>query len=355
MRSFLREGWFSPVSTGTQYVTLGGMVASDVHGKNHHVHGTISNFVRSLTMAVPDGDGLKVVRCTPDEHADLFWATCGGMGLTGHILEVDLQLERLPSPWIDEETDRYGSLAEVFTHLREASDVWPMTVAWIDTSVRGAAAGRGVLMKGRWASKEQAPPEPPPWRSAIEVPPIFPSGVMNRLSVRAMNATWYAKHGSRTVRHMVGPEPFYYMLDMATEWNRGYGKRGFIQYQCVMPSELSVFAEFLDRFQKLGGCSFVTVLKDCGEVGQGMLSFPQKGTSLALDIPMGAGVERLVRELNAIVIDHGGRVYLAKDALTTAEEFRAMYPRLPEFLDVKHRWDPDARMVSMLSERLQIR
>lgn len=354
MRQFLHRNWFTPVSTGTQYVTLGGMVASDVHGKNHHVHGTISNFLRSLVMAVPDGDGLRVVRCSPDAHADLFWATCGGMGLTGHILEVELQLERLPSPWIYEESQRFGSLEEVFLELKAVSQDWPMTVSWIDTSVRGPKAGRGIVMKGRWATAEEAPPEPPPWRGAIEVPTWFPSGVMNRLSVRAMNAAFYAKHGSGLVKHVVSPEAFYYQLDMVTEWNRGYGQRGFTQYQCVMPSDMAVFREFLQRFQDLGGCSFVTVLKDCGPQGRGPMSFPQEGTSLALDIPMGPGIEKLVHELNAFVIDHGGRVYLAKDAFTDAAELRRMYPRLPEFLEAKRAWDPDGRLTSLLGARLQL-
>lgn len=349
MRTLLPLGWFTPVSPGTQYVTLGGMVASDIHGKNHHVHGTISNYVEGLTMRVASGE---VVHCSPTEHPDLFWATAGGMGLTGHILEVELRLERLERPWIYEETDRFATLEDTFGALSQASEDWPMTVCWVDTSARGKAMGRGILNRGHWATAEEAGEEPPSWRGAIEVPPIFPSFTMNPVSVKVLNALYYARHPARTVQHVVSPEAFYYILDLATEWNRGYGSAGFTQYQCVMPSELSVAREFLERFQKLGGCSFVTVFKDCGPEGRGLLSFPQKGTSLALDIPMGAHVPKLVHELNAFIIDHGGRVYLAKDAFTTAEEFRRMYPRLEQWLEVKHRWDPDNRITSVQGRRL---
>jgi len=356
MRSFLPNRWFTPVSPGTQYVTLGGMVASDIHGKNHHVHGTFGSFVRALHMAVPDGEdgALRRVRCTPESSSDLFWATIGGMGLTGHILEVEVELERLPSPWIYEETSRHGSLEEVFGVLKEESAVWPMTVAWIDTSSRGAAMGRGIVMRGRWAEADEAPKEPPSWRNAPEVPPVFPSGVMNRMSVKALNTAWYLKHGGSTVKHVVGPEAFYYQLDMLTQWNRGYGARGFTQYQCVMPSDLEAYRTLLTRFQDLGGCSFVTVFKDCGPQGEGLLSFPKEGTSLAVDIPMGPHVPKLVDELNAMVVDHGGRIYLAKDAFTSAEHFRAMYPRLDGFLAVKRRYDPGGRISSVLAERLRI-
>ena len=351
MRQFLRRGWFTPVSPGTQFVTLGGMVAADIHGKNHHVHGTFGNFVRGLTLQVADGTR---VRCAPDVEPELFWATLGGMGLTGHILEVEVQLERLESPWIYEVSERYESLEEVFAALKAASGEWPMTVAWVDTSATGAQLGRGILMKGRWATAAEAPREPPPWRRAIEVPPVFPSGVMNPATVRMMNTVWYHKHGAGRREHFVGPEPFYYMLDMATEWNRGYGQRGFTQYQCVMPGPVALFRDFLERFQRLGGCSFVTVFKDCGPEGPAPLSFPREGTSMALDIPMGPGVEAMVQALNAFVLDHGGRIYLAKDAFTSRADFERMYPRLDAFRAVKERWDPSGRIRSLLSDRLGI-
>jgi FAD/FMN-containing dehydrogenase len=349
MRTFLPRGWFTPVSPGTQYVTLGGMVASDIHGKNHHVHGTFGKHVQRLTLRVGTGD---VITCSRDEHADLFYATLGGMGLTGHILEVEVALERLPSPWIHEESVRFDSLREVYTDLTDASADWPMTVSWVDTSARGDQLGRGIVMKGRWAEPDEAPSELPGYRRAPAVPDILPGWLMNRFSVRAMNAAYHWLHGAQPKQHVVGPEAFYYQLDLLREWNRGYGQNGFTQYQCVLPRDPSLAEDFLRLFQNVGGCSFVTVFKDCGPEGEGMLSFPKEGTTVALDIPMSARVPGMVRELNAFVIGHGGRVYLAKDAFTTADEFRRMYPRLDEFLAVRETYDPERRITSALGVRL---
>lgn len=349
MHVFLPRGWFSPVSTGTQYVTLGGMVASDVHGKNHHGHGTFSNFVRALRIRTGTGE---VIEATPESHADLFWATCGGMGLTGHILEVELELERLASPWIYEESERYDSLTDIYEALVAAGESWPMTVAWIDTSATGDQLGRGILNKCRWATPAEAPAEPPRPRPSLEVPFWLPSGVMNRFSVRWMNALWHWRHGAATKKHVIHPENCFYQLDLLTEWNRGYGKRGFTQYQCVMPKDIELYRELLGRFQALGGCSFITVLKDCGPAGKGPLSFPQPGTSLALDIPLFDGIDKLIHELNAFVIANGGRVYLAKDAFTEPDELAQMYPRLPEFLEVRNKYDPEHTLSSAQAVRL---
>ncbi|MEN0063830.1 MAG: FAD-binding oxidoreductase [Myxococcota bacterium] len=349
-RIYLPRGFFAPVSTGTQYVTLGGMVASDIHGKNHHSFGTISKAIRSLKMLVPDG---RVVTTSPTEHPDLFFATTGGMGLTGHILEVELQLARIPTPWIYEESWPAPNLDALFNGLSESSD-WPMTAAWVDTSIRGRGFGRGLVIRGRWAQPDEAPAEPPGTRPSVEVPPVFPSGVMNPLTIRMMSQVWFHRHGRKKKVHVTHPANHFWQLDMATNWYRGYGRRGFTQYQCVLPRNVEVHKQFLERFQALGGCSFINVYKDCGEAGPGLLSFPQYGTSLALDIPI-TTVERiqtLIDGLNAFVIEHGGRVYLAKDAFTRAEDFAKMYPRLPEFQSVRDRWDPDRTLVSAQSVRL---
>jgi FAD/FMN-containing dehydrogenase len=348
---FLPRGWFTPVSPGTRYVTLGGMVAADIHGKGHHVSGTIGRFVRALRMRLADGEIVETTRST---LPDLFRATLGGMGLTGHVLEVELELARVPTAWVHEETARMGSLAEVFENLRAASAAWPMTVAWIDTSLRGAARGRGIVMGGRWAEPGEAPPDPPPWRTGLPFPVTLPSGLLNPTTFRIANALYFHRHPRRPVRHVVHPATYFWQLDVLTGWNRAYGRRGFTQYQCVLPSDLGVYTALLDRFQKNDGCSFVTVFKDCGEEGEGLMSFPQRGTTLALDIPI-ASVEktaRLVRELNAFVIDHGGRVYLAKDAFSTASEVRRMYPRWAAFQAVRDRYDPHRKLRSALSVRV---
>jgi decaprenylphospho-beta-D-ribofuranose 2-oxidase len=350
-RTFLPRGFFTPVSPGTQYVTLGGMVAADIHGKNHHVDGTFGRGVRSLVLRVADGRVLTVSRAVEPE---LFRATLGGMGLTGHILEVEVQLARVPSPWIYEESERLGSFREIFAKLGEASRSWPMTVAWIDTSARGKRRGRGIVMSGRWAEPAEAPLAAPSFREGIAVPPLFPSGVTNRASFRWANWAYYQRHPARPVHHVVAPATYFWVLDLLREWNRGYGPRGFAQYQCVLPSDPDVYDAFLDLFQRRGGTSFVTVFKDCGEQGEGLLSFPKRGTSLALDIPIDtpARMEQLVDDLNAFVVEHGGRIYLAKDAFTRPERFRAMYPAWEEFEAIRDRWDPDRRITSAMSVRL---
>lgn len=348
---FLPRGFFTPVSPGTRYVTLGGMVASDIHGKNHHSFGTFGKALRSVKLRTADG---RVVEASRDQHPELFRATQGGMGLTGHILEVEVELTRVPTPWLYEESLRFDTLAEVFECLKTSSEAFPMTVSWIDTSSTGPRRGRGIVMRGRWATPDEAPSAPPVLREGIEVPSIFPSGITNRTTFRWANAVWWHKHGAGEVKHVVSPSAFFWVLDLAREWNRGYGKRGFTQYQCVMPSDMEVYDRFLDHFQKLGGTSFVTVFKDCGEQGEGLLSFPKRGTSLALDIPIRSIEETrtLVRELNAFVIAHGGRIYLAKDAFTTGPELRAMYSTVDEFLAVRDAWDPQRKLSSAQAVRL---
>jgi decaprenylphospho-beta-D-ribofuranose 2-oxidase len=351
-RLFLPRGWFTPVSPGTQFVTLGGMVASDIHGKNHHTNGTFGAHVTSLRMRTGDGELRTVSRA---EHPELFAATLGGMGLTGVILEVEVRLVRPPTTWLFEEVQRHGSLGEVFHALQAASAAWPMTVAWVDTTARGAARGRGIVMAGRWAEPSEAPsPTAPTWPGGIPVPDVFPNGVMNHASITALNTAWYAKAPSRVLQHVVPPHTFFWQLDLATDWNRGYGRRGFLQYQCVMPADLAVYERFLDRFQALGGASFVTVFKDCGDEGEGLLSFPKRGTTLAVDVPIRnlEWARVFVRELNAFVLDHGGRVYLAKDAFTTRADFERMYPRAAAFAEIRHRYDPDLRLQSAQSVRL---
>jgi FAD/FMN-containing dehydrogenase len=347
---FMPRGWFTPVSPGTRHVTLGGMVAADIHGKNHHVAGCIGEHVRSLKIRTGDG---RILHASRENFSDLFDATFGAMGLTGHILEVELALEKVPSPWIYEESERYGSLREVVSALNQASQSWPMTVAWIDTTAKGAAMGRGIVMKGRWAKPHEAPPHAPRSLPAVTVPFDWPNGLVNPLTIGWLNTLWYLKHGAKARRHVVHPEKFFWILDSVNRWNRVFGRRGFVQYQCVLPSSVEIYTEVISRFQSHGGCSFVTVFKDCGAAGRGHLSFPQPGTSLALDIPYdGDKTKALVDTLNKIVVEHGGRIYLAKDALTSPADFRAMYPRLDEFLAIVRKYDPEENIGSLQSQRL---
>ncbi len=345
-------GWVSPVCPGTAQVTLGGMVGSDVHGKNHHVRGTFGEHVVSLRMLVADGRCLDISR---DAEAELFTATLGGMGLTGHILEVEVQLAAVSAPWIHMEEEIATDLRDLVTRLRRASREWPYTMAWVDSLTRGRAMGRGVVMKGRWAEPGEAPPEPPASLPRITLPFDFPSFVLGNISVAAFNMAFYGMHKLRPRNGIVHPDSFFYPLDSLLQWNRMYGRKGFIQHQCVLPvdeGEASIH-RFFDTLTSFGDASFLTVLKDCGPAGTGMISFPRPGLSVALDIPMrGERTQELVDALNRHVLDAGGRVYLAKDALTRPADFRAMEPRLDAWNSVRRKWDPEGLLKSALSVRL---
>lgn len=350
-RTFLPRGWFIPVTPGTQFVTLGGMVAADVHGKNHHVDGTIGRHLRRLKMRVPDG---RILECGPDQERELFWATVGGMGLTGHILEVEVPLRRIPTAWIQQESVRVPDIDAYVAELKESAKTWPMTVGWIDCLSRGKNLGRGILNKGRWAQGHEAPAtfpkEPPRLRFPFEAPGIL----LGPLTVKAFNFGYYWKHLPRKKEGIVDPFTFFYPLDFVRDWNLMYGRRGFTQYQCVLPDSAGPGAarRFLEVLSQKGGASFLCVIKDCGPEGQGLLSFPMPGISVALDIPVRDGTQALVDALNDHVLAEGGRIYLAKDSFTRPEHFRAMEKRLDRFLAVRRKWDPELKLRSAQSVRL---
>ncbi len=350
-RLFLPRGWFTPVSPGTQFVTLGGMVAADVHGKNHHRDRCFGEHVRRLKMRVADG---RIVECGQDLLSDLFRATVGGMGLTGHILEVELRMKRIPSPWIWQESLRIHDIDEFIDALKESGPKWPYTVGWIDCLSRGPKMGRGILMCGRWAERPLAPRKPPRLKKRIPIPFELPEWVLSRRSIKLFNELYYWKHQPRFKKGIVHPESFFYPLDMMLHWNRIYGPRGFTQYQCVLPESAGRGAarRFLDLLTRKGGASFLCVIKDCGEEGSGLLSFPRRGMSIALDIAIRDETQRLVDELNEEVIAEGGRIYLAKDSFTRPGHFRSMEPRLEEWLEVRRRWDPEQKFRSAQSVRL---
>jgi decaprenylphospho-beta-D-ribofuranose 2-oxidase len=348
-RAFLPRGWFTPVSPGTRFVTLGGMVAADVHGKNHHVDGCFGRHVTALRLRVADG---RLVRCSRAEYPDLFFATIGGMGLTGHILEVSFRLTRVPSPWIYQEVQRVPDIDAFIDALKSAAATWPMTMGWIDCLAKGGSMGRGVLYRGKWADPHDAPKSFPDLHAPIPVPFMFPNGVLNVITARAFNfAIYHQPHARHSV---INPRSFFYPLDVASDWHRGYGPRGFTQYQCVLPDSGGHAAarRFLELVTGAGGASFLCVIKDCGPEGEGLLSFPKKGISIALDLPMRDDTQALIDRMNERVIEEGGRIYLAKDALTRPEHFRAMESRLDHFLEVRRTWDADGRIRSAQSVRL---
>jgi len=350
-RAFLPRGFFTPVTPGTRFVTLGGMVAADVHGKNHHRDGCFGQHVQALRLRVADG---SIVTCSREAHPDLFRATVGGMGLTGHILEVTCRLVRVPSPWIFQESHRVADIDRFIEALKGAAGSWPMTVGWIDCLASGASMGRGILYKGRWAEPGEAPKTFPAIGPPIPVPVSLPSGVLSPVLMRAFNTAYFHAHRAGTTTGIVHPRSYFYPLDVLGAWNRLYGRRGLAQYQCVLP-ESSGHAgarRVLELVSAAGGASFLCVIKDCGPEGDGLLSFPRPGISIALDLPMRAGTQALVDRLNELVIREGGRIYLAKDALTRPEHFRAMEPRLERFLAVRRAWDPNGAIRSALATRL---
>ncbi|MGC4085679.1 MAG: FAD-binding oxidoreductase [Vicinamibacterales bacterium] len=348
-RAFLPKGWFTPVTPGTRFVTLGGMVAADVHGKNHHVDGCFGRHVLALTMRVADG---RIVSCSRDQYPDLFFATIGGMGLTGHILDVTFRMIRVPSPWIYQEVIHVSDIDAFMDAMKNAAATWPMTMGWIDCLSKGASLGRGMLYRGRWAERNEAPEAFPTLHAPIPVPFMFPQGVLNTFTVRVANTAIYHLPLGKT--GIVHPPSFFYPLDIAADWHRGYGPRGFTQYQCVLPASggHAAVRRFLEVVTRGGGASFLCVIKDCGPEGEGMLSFPKTGTSIAMDLAMRDDTQALVDQMNECVIAEGGRIYLAKDALTRADHFRAMESRLDRFLDVRRTWDPQGRIRSAQSVRL---
>ena len=359
LKVFVPRGWFLPVTPGTKFVTIGGAVACDVHGKNHHQDGSLSNFLLDLELLQANGQQVRLSR---EENSDLFWATVGGMGLTGIILSVRLKLRPIETAFIRVQYQRTLNLDETMRLLEEEDQDYTYSVAWVDGLAGGRSLGRSVLIRGNHAvvddlSRGQATrPLEPVHRLSLTVPPQFPDLLLNRFSMRAFNSLYYRRLGRKPVNRVIDYDRFFYPLDSLRKWNRMYGKRGFIQYQCVFPSETSRAAleEVLTRLRKAKLPLFLVVLKRFG-AETGLLSFPMSGYTLALDMPMlGDRLLSLLHELDQWVTDQGGRVYLAKDACLSAEAFRAMYPRFRQWQRIKTEVDPQNLFSSDLSRRLRI-
>ena len=356
IRFALPRGWFPPVTPGTKFPTLGGCIAADVHGKNHHVDGSIARFVDELEMVLADGTRIL---CSPHENSDLFRATLGGMGLTGFVYAATLRLKPVPSAYIDLHSIRTADLRETFTLFAETQNDYVYSVAWIDCLARGSHLGRGIVMLGNHTPADRLAPArryllhgPSRW----EVPFHLPEMALNPWSMKAFNALYYRRHRRRRAASRVHYDPFFYPLDALGRWNRIYGRRGFLQYQFAIPyaDGLPVMEEILARVAAQGTGSFLAVLKAFGPQ-QGLLSFPMHGYTLALDFPMRDGrVVDFLRQLDEVVAQAGGRVYLAKDAILGKDSFAAMYPALEEFRSIRHRYDPERHFRSCLSDRLGI-
>jgi len=350
---FVPLGWHPPVAPGTKFVTVGGMIAADIHGKNHHCAGSFGRYVESIKLVQADG---TLVQCSRQENSELFAATCGGMGLTGVILEATFSLVPIETSLIRRETLRARNLEEAMEQFAD-SEGWTYSVAWIDCLARERELGRSVLYRGEHARREdvQAAGREASLelrsRSTWRIPVDFPAMVLNRWNVRAFNAIYYRR--AREGTDIVEFDPFFYPLDVLREWNRIYGSTGFIEYQCVLPIEASPLgiALLLRKIRDGGGSSFLSVLKRFGPQ-EGPLSFPMAGYTLALDFRADAPSLRLAQELDAIVSDHGGRIYLAKDARMSAAMLRRGYPGLDRFLAIRAAVDPKRKFASLQSRRL---
>lgn len=323
---FAPRGWMMPVTPGTQHVTIGGAIANDVHGKNHHVAGTIGSHILALTLARTDG---SIIECSASEEPEWFAATVGGLGLTGVILAATIALMRTGGPWIDSEDVVFGDLDEFFA-LSAASSDHEYVVSWVDVTTNGG--GRGILTRGSTASDQSGPP---PRTGGLSFPVTPPLSLVNSLSVPLFNRAYFRMKAARAGRRRVHYAPFFYPLDGIGNWNRMYGPKGFHQYQSVVPPARAAEAtrEMLGEISRSGLGSFLGVIKTFGDrPSPGLLSFPVPGVTFALDFPeRGARTEALFARLDRIVGDAGGRLYAAKDARMSRETFEAGYPKLDEF------------------------
>lgn len=352
VETFVPRGYFLPVTPGTRFVTLGGAIACDVHGKNHHTNGCLSEYVDEFDLLLASGE---IISCSRTQNSDAFWATIGGLGLTGIIVTVKLRLMSIETAFMHVQSVRTADLDATLARL-ESSRNARYAVAWIDGLAGGKELGRGVCSTAEHASLDEVVGEPldVTFKRRKSVPRDLPDFALNPVSVRAFNAGYYATHGNGDSIESFGT--FFWPLDAIENWNRIYGARGMVQHQCVLPFESarSGLKLLLETISASGHAAFLGVLKIYGESNAAPLSFPMPGYSLALDFPVGPDIEAFFRQLDKIVLDHGGRLYLAKDAITTSENVWQMYPRLGEFEAVKAKLDPTGRFQSSLSKRLRI-
>jgi decaprenylphospho-beta-D-ribofuranose 2-oxidase len=354
--AMLPRGWFPPVTPGTQYVTIGGMIASDVHGKNHHGAGSFADHLLWVDLDIGEG---PLLRCSRSENPDLFAATCGGMGLTGVIVRTSFRMLRIATSMVRQRRLRAPTLDHAIAVFEE-SLAWTYSVAWIDCLAQRNKLGRSTIMLGEHAraselpqSRQGAPLIRRP-RRARRIPLDLPRFALSRTPVRLFNQLYYAVQSPCDL--IVELDSFFYPLDALLDWNRIYGRRGFVQYQCVLPlpASRSGLGELLTTIASAGEASFLAVLKRMGRESFGLLSFPMEGYTLALDFPASTANLALLDRLDSITVAHGGRIYLAKDARASAATVAAGYPRLDAFRAVRSAHGLDRRFSSLLSRRLQL-
>lgn len=350
------QGWFLPVTPGTKYITVGGAIASDVHGKNHHVEGCFSKHVLEMDVMIASGE---ILTCSPTQNSDLFHATAGGMGLTGIITRVKFQLKKIETAYIKQKMIKAKNLNEIIELLDKYSS-YTYSVAWIDCLKSGEGFGRSILMLGEHAKVEDLPeslqksPLKLPKKKLLTLPFYLPSFLLNKLTVSIFNFLYYNKMFKREINNVVSYEPFFYPLDAIQHWNRGYGKKGFVQYQFVLPLESREgLVEILKKISSNGHASFLAVLKIFGE-DESLISFPMKGYTLALDLPVRKNLFPFLDELDELVLQYKGRIYLSKDARMHSKMFFETYPNAQKFMSILGKYNP-SKFISLQSKRLQIK
>lgn len=343
----LPRGWFLATVPGTKLITLGGAIASDVHGKNHHKTGCFSENVLCLQLMLPDG---QVLECSREKNQELFFSTCGGMGLTGIILSATLKLQPVESAYIRETVIRCNNLQEIFAAFEECQQV-TYSVAWIDCLAKGDYLGRAALMLGEHADSG---PKKLPADKPLAIPFSLPAFFLNRYFVAWFNELYYRRHPDLVRGRLTPLNNFFFPLDQIRNWNRMYGRKGFTQYQFVLPKEASFegLQTVLSRTSQAGLGSFLGVLKLFGPSNQNLLSFPREGYSLALDFKINDKLFPFLNELDQVVTDHGGRLYLSKDVRMSPEVFKKSYPRWKEFVQLREKYGMRRKFNSLQSLRL---
>lgn len=348
LKVFVPRGWFLSVTPGTRYVTVGGAIASDVHGKNHHFAGTFGQHVVSMTLLLGNGDVITISRNT---HEELFRATCGGMGLTGIILSATFRLIRIDSSDIIQSTIKTTCLEDTLSQFEIHADN-PYSVAWIDSLSSGKQLGRGLVMFGKHADEGPLCMQPPRYRTI----PTYSPGIVNPYSVKMLNTLYYNKTWRRTHTTRTSLESFFYPLDSIHHWNRLYGRQGFLQYQIVLPRDggLPGLQKILTRCAEVKKSAFLAVLKIFGPGNDHFLSFPTEGYTLALDFKNTPSLLPFLNELDTILLAYGGKIYLAKDARMHEETFKKTYPHWHTFVDIRDKYHASERFSSLQATRLGI-
>jgi len=349
LEHYVQKGWFLKVTPGTKLITIGGAIASDVHGKNHHVEGCFSECVKEFKIMLADGE---VVTCSKEATPDLFKATCGGMGLTGIILDAKIYLKKINSQYIDQTTIKTKNLKETFEAFESYQDK-PYSVAWIDCLAKGTEIGKCLLMVGDFRDDGKLNYK---LKAQKSIPFNFPSFALNNWSVRAFNWLYYGKAKEGVSTQRVDIDTFFYPLDAIGHWNRIYGKNGFTQYQFILPKETSYegLEEILTAISNSGKGSFLAVLKLYGKANENWLSFPIEGYSLALDFKIEKGLFELLDKLDEIVIKYNGRIYLTKDVRVSKETFEKGYSNIEKFRAYRKENKMDTKFQSIQSKRVGI-